>query len=641
MTRAHVRNFSGDCTRVPHGDGLQPPIALSLSPAFLSRQCCPLNLVGRRVWVATALVLFTLALPGVAQAATLVSNLGQGTTTLRQGSFASAQGFQTGTQRAGYSLTSVQLHMDNFGDLTTIADLMVSLRTRATRSVDGPSSTDWVTFDNPLFAITHAGTATFTLPTDTMIDLTPNTAYFVIIDIEARALTFEGHDRRGVNIGTTTETDEDTGAAAGWEIHDDSYSYRRSSTSFQRSWQSTGSMYRIAVNATPKNIPATGLPTITGTATMVGDTLTAVTTGISDADGLAGVGYSYQWIRVDDMAVETEISGAMSSTHTLVAADVGKHFKVRVAFQDNTGFDEARTSKLYPARTGGICARTEQVHDAIVAATAATTCANVTATHLADLEILNLRNQSISRLQSGDFAGLTALNQLTLRNNALRGLPAGLFTGLTKLDDLNLSDNALSSLPANIFAGLTALERLTLQNNALTLSGLPAGLFTGLTALDDLNLSYNALSSLPAGIFDGLTTLDTLCLNNNALSSLRANVFQDLTTLTTLTLQKNSNPEPFAPTAEAGETQRVATGAAVALAGSSSSPWGTNVTYAWRQASGATVTLTGADTARPSFTAPLTAGDLAFTLTVTGRPLERPAPTPSRCRSSPPGPSRR
>ena len=205
----------------------------------------------------------------------------------------------------------------------------------------------------------------------------------------------------------------------------------------------------------------------------------------------------------------TDISGAMSSTHTLVAADVGKHFKVKVAFQDNTGFDEARTSKLYPARTGGICARTEQIRAAIVAATAATTCANVTATHLSGLfPSLSLGGKAISSLQSGDFAGLTGLTQLTLRNNALRGLPAGLFSGLTTLEDLNLSDNALSSLPANIFAGLTALA--------------------------DLNLSYNALSSLPAGIFDGLTALDTLCLNHNALSSLRANVFQDLTTLTTL-----------------------------------------------------------------------------------------------------------
>ena len=116
-----------------------------------------------------------------------------------------------------------------------------------------------------------------------------------------------------------------------------------------------------------------------------------------------------------------------------------------------------------------------------------------------------------------------------------------------------------------------------------TLTSLPAGLFTGLTALEDLNLSYNALSSLPAGIFDGLTELDTLRLNHNALTSLPANVFQDLTTLTVLTLQHPANPnfDPFAPTAEAGETQMVATGATVTLAGSSSGPWGTNVTYAW------------------------------------------------------------
>ena len=110
--------------------------------------------------------------------------------------------------------------------------------------------------------------------------------------------------------------------------------------------------------------------------------------------------------------------------------------------------------------------------------------------------------------------------------------------------------------------------------------------------------------------------------DHNELTSLPVNIFQDLTTLTTLTLQHpaNANTDPFAPTADAGETQMVATGAAVTLAGSSSGPWGTNVTYAWTQTSGTTVTLTGADTASPSFTAPSTAGDLVFTLTVTGMP---------------------
>ena len=45
------------------------------------------------------------------------------------------------------------------------------------------------------------------------------------------------------------------------------------------------------------NTPATGAPTITGTA-QVGQTLTAGTTAIMDADGLTTPGYTYQWIRV-------------------------------------------------------------------------------------------------------------------------------------------------------------------------------------------------------------------------------------------------------------------------------------------------------------------------------------------------------
>ena len=44
------------------------------------------------------------------------------------------------------------------------------------------------------------------------------------------------------------------------------------------------------------NTPATGAPTITGTA-QVGQTLTAGTTAIMDADGLTSVSYTYQWIR--------------------------------------------------------------------------------------------------------------------------------------------------------------------------------------------------------------------------------------------------------------------------------------------------------------------------------------------------------
>ena len=96
-----------------------------------------------------------------------------------------------------------------------------------------------------------------------------------------------------------------------------------------------------AVSAAP-NTPATGAPTITGTA-QVGQTLTAVTTGIMDADGLTSVSYTYQWIRVDGGA-ETNISGATSITYTLVGADLGKTIKVKVSFTDDASNPETLTS---------------------------------------------------------------------------------------------------------------------------------------------------------------------------------------------------------------------------------------------------------------------------------------------------------
>ena len=91
------------------------------------------------------------------------------------------------------------------------------------------------------------------------------------------------------------------------------------------------------------NTPATGAPTITGTP-QVGQTLTAGTTAIMDADGLTSVSYTYQWIRVATDNTETNISGATASTHTLVAADQGTTIKVKVSFTDDASNPETLTS---------------------------------------------------------------------------------------------------------------------------------------------------------------------------------------------------------------------------------------------------------------------------------------------------------
>ncbi len=99
------------------------------------------------------------------------------------------------------------------------------------------------------------------------------------------------------------------------------------------------------------NNAATGSPTISGTA-QVGRTLTASTSGISDADGLTSVSYSYQWIR-NDGTDDSDISGATGSAYSLVDADQGKTIKVKVTFTDDASNDEERTS----AATGTVAAR--------------------------------------------------------------------------------------------------------------------------------------------------------------------------------------------------------------------------------------------------------------------------------------------
>ena len=97
-----------------------------------------------------------------------------------------------------------------------------------------------------------------------------------------------------------------------------------------------------AVQQQQANSPATGAPTISGTA-QVGETLAASTSGIADADGLTNVSYGYQWIANDGTA-DTDIADATDSTYTLAAADEGKTIKVKVSFTDDTDNEETLTS---------------------------------------------------------------------------------------------------------------------------------------------------------------------------------------------------------------------------------------------------------------------------------------------------------
>ena len=126
----------------------------------------------------------------------------------------------------------------------------------------------------------------------------------------------------------------------------------------------TGDRFLLALTRPAPNTAATGAPTITGTA-QVGETLTAGTSAISDAEGLDNVVYTYQWL-----ADDTEITGATASTYTLTEADQGKAIKVKVSFNDDEGNDEERTSPETVAVAAAPATNTAATGDPTITGTA-------------------------------------------------------------------------------------------------------------------------------------------------------------------------------------------------------------------------------------------------------------------------------
>ena len=98
----------------------------------------------------------------------------------------------------------------------------------------------------------------------------------------------------------------------------------------------TSPTYTMTITVTAVNDPPTGQPTISGTA-LVGQTLTADTSDIEDVDGLVGVSYRYQWIRVDGAGTGTDISGATSRLYQTTVDDLGKTLRVKATFTDDGG----------------------------------------------------------------------------------------------------------------------------------------------------------------------------------------------------------------------------------------------------------------------------------------------------------------
>ena len=113
----------------------------------------------------------------------------------------------------------------------------------------------------------------------------------------------------------------------------------------------------VSFTVAKANSPATGSPTISGTQ-QVGQTLTADTSEIDDADGLTNVSYEYRWTASKTVVDENTgtsfpvialLSGDTSSTYTLAPADAGYTFQIRVTFTDDEGNNESLISQATEA----------------------------------------------------------------------------------------------------------------------------------------------------------------------------------------------------------------------------------------------------------------------------------------------------
>ena len=261
------------------------------------------------------------------------------------------------------------------------------------------------------------------------------------------------------------------------------------------------------------------------------------------------------------------------------------------------------------ALTGGICDRTPQVRDAIVEEISQYegdpwNCSEVEADGiLAELAddgeefTLDLSDAGIASLKAGDFAGILAYR-------------------------LDLSGNALTNLSREMLPDKVS-DRLDLSGNALT--QIPAGLIRGL-GVKKVDFSGNAIAHVAREGFAGGGAMTQLDLSDNRIATLPDGVFEELTGLTALDLDGNAGTASFVP-ALAIEVpdlaERVYAGQTVTLRGSSSGPWGTNVSYAWTNDAGNTpqLALTGASLAAASFEAPTRSAPTIyrFHLVVTGR----------------------
>ena len=301
-----------------------------------SRRVAPLPFLRAIRFALLALVLGLLLLwsaPAQGQTVTvLIKNTGQpsgGSHTIdsSSGNTGYAQAFTTGANPAGYTLSSIGF---DFASITETSTAGAHLKMTLNEVSSGnPASSALCTLTDPA-TFSGSGVQTFDAPTtDPCPTLTAVTKYFAVIERVASSAM------ASISLSRTVNAAEDSGGAMGWSIGNTLHTFTNGV------WGMTPSRsHRVTVRGYAANNPATGAPSISGVLEE-DEVLTADTVSIADLDVLGT--FSYQWL-ADGMA----ISGATSSTYTLMATEVGDAISLTVTFTDGEGNSESLTSAATP-----------------------------------------------------------------------------------------------------------------------------------------------------------------------------------------------------------------------------------------------------------------------------------------------------
>ena len=369
---------------------------------------------------------------------------------------------------------------------------------------------------------------------------------------------------------------------------------------------------------TAANSPATGAPTITGTA-RVGETLTASTTGISDSDGLTSATFTYQWIKLDSNLNDSDISGATSSTYTLVAGDADTGIKVRVSFTDDRGNTESLTTESplivtaanSPATGAPTITGTAQVGETLTASTTGISDSDGLTSATFTYQWIKLD----SNLNDSDISGATSSTYTLVAGDADTGIKVRVsFTDDRGNTESLTTESALIVTAANspatgaptITGTAQVGETLTASTTGISDSdGLTNATFTYQWIKLDSNLNDSDISGATSSTYTLVAgDADTGIKVRVSFTDDRGNT-ESLTTESALIVTAANSPATGAPTitgtAQVGETLTAST------TGISDSDGLTNATFTYQWladdadiagATGSTYTLVAADSGK-------------------------------------------